>query len=159
MSLHVRTAQQEHAGAMADLLNAIITTGGTTAYRDLFDVPDIISTFVAPKLAISCFVALDETGLVGFQALEWCRPDWPGEDPLPADWAVIATYVASQARGKGAGRALFAETLTSAQEAGVRFIDATIRQENTGGQAFYQGIGFADYRNSEETVSKRFRVV
>ena len=35
-------------------------------------------------------------------------------------------------------------------------IDATIRKENGGGQAFYAGIGFVDYRIGAESISKRF---
>ena len=57
---------------------------------------------------------MEETRLLGFQALEWCDPDWPGDDALPADWAVIATYVDPQARQRGVGRALFAETARAA---------------------------------------------
>ena len=158
MSLHIRTARQDDANAMADLLNAIIAIGGTTAHRDPFDAPGIVEGFIAHKRGISCFVAMEEAQLLGFQSLEWCDPDWPGDEPLPADWALVATYVAPQARGKGAGRALFTETVASARQAGVRFIDATIRLENTLGQAFYQGIGFTDYRTGPQTVSKRFMI-
>jgi len=99
---------------------------------------------------------MDGAQLMGFQALEWCDPAWPGDDPLPADWAVIATYVGPQAHRRGVGRALFAATAQAAKNAGVRFIDATIRIENTGGQASYEGVGFTDYRVGAETVSKRF---
>lgn len=74
----------------------------------------------------------------------------------PPDWGVIATFVDPHAHKRGAGRALFANTVEAAKNAGVSFIDATIRKENTGGQAYYGGIGFTDYSESAETVSKRF---
>lgn len=57
------------------------------------------------------------------------------------------------------GRALFARTAQAAEAAGVRFIDATIRSENTGRQAFYERLGFTDYRSGAATVSKRFAPV
>ncbi len=140
---------------MAHILNEIISIGGTTAFRQPFDERGIVDTFISPKRAISCFVAIERAQLLGFQALEWCDPNWPGEDPLPADWAVISTYVKPVAHNRGIGRALFARTAKAARQTGVRFIDATIRKENSAGQAFYQAIGFADYRSDAETICKR----
>lgn len=154
MPLHVRAAQPQDASAMARILNEIIEIGGTTAHREHFDEQRIISYFISPKLGISCFVALEGEQVLGFQSLEWSDPDWPG-DKLPADWAIVATFVDPHAHKKGAGRALFANTLEAAKKAGASFIDATIRKENTGGLAFYQGMGFTDYREGPETISKR----
>lgn len=156
MALYVRPAGPKDAGVMAAILNEIISIGGTTAYRQSFDAQGIISEFISPKLGISCFVAIEDSRLLGFQALAWCDPDWPGEDPLPADWAGIATYVAPHAHKKGVGRELFVKTAMAAKESGVRFINAAIRKENTGGLAFYHRMGFADYRASADTISKRF---
>jgi ribosomal protein S18 acetylase RimI-like enzyme len=104
-------------------------------------------------------VTVDEGRLSGFQALEWCDPEWPGEDRLPPDWAVIATYVDPGTRARRAGSVLFDKTAQAAKEAGVRFIDATIRKENIGGLAFYEKMGFIDYRSSAETISKQFAPV
>ena len=140
---------------MAELMNDIIRVGGTTAYATPFDEMGMVHEFVAPRLGISCFVAAAGPRVLGFQALQWCDPDWRGDDPLPGDWAVIATYVHGKARGSGIGRALFAETVQSAVAAGVLFIDATIRKENVVGQAYYSSLGFADYRQGADTVSKR----
>lgn len=159
MTLSTRPAEPKDAGAMACILNEIISIGGTTAYRQQFDEQSIIKDFISPKLGISCFVTFDGAQLLGFQALEGCDPDWPGENPLPADWAVVATYVAPNAHQRGVGRALFEKTVVAAKEFGISFIDATIRKENVGGQAFYQRIGFTDYSTSSETVSKRFAPV
>lgn len=156
MPMDVRIASPRDAGPMAQLINEIIAIGGTTAHRRPFDEHRILDEFIAAKRGICCFVAVDDAQILGFQALEWCDPDWPGEDRLPADWAVIGTYVAPGAHGRGIGRALFLETAKAAKAAGVRFIDATIRKENEGGRAFYAGIGFVDYRTGDESVSKRF---
>jgi GNAT superfamily N-acetyltransferase len=141
---------------MAALINAIIERGGTTAFRTPFDAAKIRATFIAPPLGIACTVAADGPALLGFQALEWCDPDWPGEDRLPADWAVVATYVAPGRQGRGVGRALFAVTREAARRAEVRAIDATIRRENAGGLAYYGAMGFVPYREASDAVSKRF---
>lgn len=73
MPLMTRAARPDDAEAMARLINEII--GGTTALRQAFDAQGIFSVFIAPNLAISCFVAIDGPQLLGFQALEWCDPD------------------------------------------------------------------------------------
>lgn len=155
MTLHCRAALVDDAAAMARLLNEIIAIGGTTAYRRPFDAAGIARDFISPQLKISCFVVTDGPRLCGFQALEWCDPAWSGDDPLPADWAVIATYVDPRCQGRGAGRALVERTVQAAGEAGVRFIDATIRKENVGGLAYYRAMGFAAYRSGLATVSMR----
>ncbi|MEM9630065.1 MAG: GNAT family N-acetyltransferase [Pseudomonadota bacterium] len=156
MTLVVRRAQQQDTGDMAEILNAIIEIGGTTAYREKFDSRRVEEEFMPIKLGISCFVAISGTRVSGFQALLWSDPDWPGDDRLPEDWAVIATYVDPNTQKGGIGKALFAETSRAAKDAGVRFIDATIRNENTGGQKYYQGMGFSDYRSDANSVSKKF---
>lgn len=156
MSLEIRPATPQDAGAMAKLINEIIAIGGTTAHAEPFDEAGIIDTFIAPRLAISCFVAVNGSQIVGFQSLEWADPEWPGADPLPADWAVIATYVDPHAHKTGIGRSLFAETAKAAKAAGAVFIDATIRRENKGGQAYYHAMGFRDYREGTATISKRY---
>ncbi len=155
MSPTVRSAHLSDAGAMAALINKIIKTGGATAYRQPFDKQGIVEHFIKPPYGINCAVALGNVEIVGFQALEWSDPDWPGADKLPADWAIIATYVALGHHGRGIGRSLFAATLAAARAAGVRCIDATIRFENPGGQAYYDRMGFVDYRIDKATISKK----
>lgn len=159
MTVDVRTALRSDADQMADLINRIISIGGTTAYRTPFDVEKIIGEFIGPELAICCHVAVEAGTVCGFQALFWSDPSWPGEDSLPSDWAVIATYVDPETHGKGIGRALFSRTAAAAGDAGVRAIDATIRKENAGGLSYYARMGFEDYRSGEETVSKRYTPV
>ena len=155
--MQVRDAQQGDAAAMAAILNAIIAAGGTTALAGRFDGARIASQFTEAPRRISCVVAMDDGTLRGFQALEWCDPDWPGPDPLPPDWAIVSTYVDPGSHRMGVGRTMFASTREAAVRAGVRVIDATIRAENVGGQAFYEGIGFTTYRLGEGIVAKRLR--
>ena len=141
----VRPALAGDAGAMATLLNAIIARGGTTAHETPFDATGIVAHYVAPPLGICCTLAQARGRILGFQALEWCDPHWNGPDPLPADWAVVASFVAPDAQGRGIARALWAVTRATASGAGVVAVDATIRADNAGGLGFYAALGFRDY--------------
>lgn len=154
--MRVRAAREDDAERLAEILNTVIEIGGTTAHTEPFDEKRIREEFIAPPRGVSCFVAVAEDEIVGFQALEWSDPEWTGENPLPADWAFISTYVSPRHHRRGIGQALFAHTADAARRAGVRFIDATIRAENRGGLAFYEAIGFSEYRRDRDTVSKRF---
>lgn len=156
MSLIVRPALPSDAKAMSELINQIIAKGGTTAHRQPFDDSRMIEHFIAPPQGINCAVALDDQEIVGFQALDWSDPNEPGQDQLPADWAVIATFVALGRHGQGIGHRLFEATLAAARAADVRTIDATIRHENAGGLIFYGRIGFVDYRKGDTAISKKF---
>jgi ribosomal protein S18 acetylase RimI-like enzyme len=50
---------------------------------------------------------------------------------------------------RGVGTALFAATLSAAEELNIEFINATIRADNTGGLAYYEKMGFRTYRTLE----------
>jgi L-amino acid N-acyltransferase YncA len=153
--LLIRPAEIRDAAAMADLLNAIIAEGGTTAHRDPFDVDRMIGDYIAPPRAIACHVAERAGAVLGFQALEWTDPAWSGANPLPADWALVATFVAIGTQGQGIGSRLFAATLVAARAAGAAAIDATIRRENRGGLAYYSRMGFVDYWSDGEVIAKK----
>ncbi|MEL7140035.1 MAG: GNAT family N-acetyltransferase [Pseudomonadota bacterium] len=151
----IRAATRADAARMALLINRIVDIGGTTAFTTQFDADRIMAVFIAPTRALSCFVAYDGDRLAGFQALTWADPNRPGKDHMPADWAVIATYVDPEIHGRGIGSALMAATLQAAADASAAFVDATIRRENTGGLAYYSRMGFEDYRSTDDAVSKR----
>ena len=151
----LRPATEADARGLCDLLNPIIAAGGTTAHRRVFDAERMIHHYIAPPLSISCTLAESKGRILGFQALEWSDPDWPGEDRLPADWAIIATFVRLGLTGAGIGSRLFGITRAAARAAGVAAIDATIRRENAGGRAYYSRMGFEDWRADAERISKR----
>lgn len=156
MSLTIRQCRAGDAAAMCDLLNAIIARGGTTAHRQPFDPARMTSHYIDASDSISCVAAFDDAHLLGFQALAHADPDGSGPDALPPGWAVIASFVAESHQGRGIGRALFAATRSAALHAGIVAIDATIRRENKAGQGYYAGLGFREWREGPETVSKRF---
>lgn len=166
MSLTVRPAAPADAQAMADLLNAIIAIGGTTAYETPFDAARMEAEFISLPQLVSCFVAEADGAIVGFQGL---MRAFDPDDPLPQGWATIGTFARVGLQRGGIGTALFSHTVEAARMAGIAVIDATIRADNTGGLAFYAGRGFIDYARlvgvplkdgtPVDRVRKRFEVL
>ncbi|MDC0737765.1 GNAT family N-acetyltransferase [Cognatishimia sp. SS12] len=135
----VRAAAPLDARPMADLLNEIISIGGTTAY-----VTEITTADMRAKMAISgsiWHVAETQTGdILGFQWLE------PHAD-LPSAALDINSFVKPGATGLGIGSALFDKTRGAAKAAGAQTLHAIIRADNAGGLAYYQSRGFETYRH------------
>lgn len=154
----VRPARLTDAEGMVGVLNPIIELGGSTAHRRLFDAERMQYHYIAPPMNIACSVAVEGDEIVGFQSLVHPDPVWDGENKIPDDWALVASFVALGQHGKGIGQRLFSLTLDVARGASISNIDATIRQENTGGQAYYEKIGFVTYYENELTVSKKYDV-
>lgn len=146
MSVITRPATPDDAQTMCDVINPIIAEGSTTAHRNPFDTERMIHHYIAPPRLISCTVALINDQVLGFQMLELCDPDWPGDDALPGDWAVIGSFVSPKAQGTGIGRALFGATRSAAISAKIPAMDAAIRADNVPGLAYYSAMGFQDYR-------------
>lgn len=152
----IRPATPADAAAMCAVINPLIEAGGTTAHQTPFTIDRMTSHYIQPPKGISCTVAVRDGRIVGFQVTYWADPTAP--DRLPADWAVIASFVSPEAQGSGVGKALFAKTLKAARQAGVVAIDARIRRYNTGGLAFYSSLGFRDERSDAESIAKVFRL-
>lgn len=140
--LAVRPALPADAAAMAELINAIIAIGGTTAYESPFDAAAMDAEFISPLHLVSCFVAEEDGRIAGFQSL---MRGFEDHDPFPDDWGIIGTFARVGLTRRGVGAALFAHTVEAARAAGITTIDATIRADNTGGLAFYSRLGFVDY--------------
>ena len=140
-TLTVRPVTSADAQELADLLNAIIARGGTTALEGAFTPERLDATYLTGPKVLSCVVAEDrETGrLEGFQTLT-------KEPYVPDDWGDIGTFTRIDGIQRGVGSALFAATRDNARELGLAAINAKIRADNTGGLAFYNKLGFEDYR-------------
>jgi L-amino acid N-acyltransferase YncA len=138
----IRSATMHDASDMVAVLNPIITAGGTTAHQRPFDAERMQSHYIAPKRKISCMVAEDAGRVIGFQSLNWPQED---DDSFLDGWAIIASFVAPDAAGKGVGPQLFAATKIAARASGIQVIDATIRADNVPGLRYYSGLGFVDY--------------
>ncbi len=138
-TLLVRPVARTDAPALAELLNAVIAAGGTTALEEPFTPGVLDACYLTGPEVICCHVAEDEDGvLLGFQTLG----HYPG---LPDGVGDIGTFARIGVTGRGIGSALFAATVKRARELGLSGINATIRADNIGGLAFYTRLGFADH--------------
>ena len=137
-SFTIRAVAGNDAESLADLLNAIIARGGTTAFETAFTADELDRAYLTGPDVHCCFVAEDDGRLLGFQTL--------GKQKfLPAGVGDIATFTRVGTTQSGVGTALFAATTTCARSLGLVAINATIRADNEGGLAFYNRMGFKDH--------------
>ena len=137
--MRVRRAGDLDAREMAELLNAVIRKGGTTAFTEEISGDTVKQWFrQAPDQSV-WHVAEHENGqILGFQSIE-PHPD------LPPESCDVATFVRVGQTGLGIGSKLFAASRSAAARLGYRWINATIRADNTGGLTYYQSRGFETY--------------
>lgn len=139
MTYTVRPATSADAPALAELLNAVIRAGGTTALEQEFTPDALDAAYLTGPAVYCCHVAVDDAGeLAGFQTLG----RYPG---LPDDVGDIGTFSRIDGKQRGAGSALFQVTAAFARQLGHSAINATIRADNTGGLSYYAKQGFADH--------------
>ena len=132
--MKTRPARPEDASELAALLNEIIAIGGTTAYQPPRSEEAFRETFIEDPGHVSCFVAERGGTLLGFQHVG--RGGATG---------YIASFARAEPKVPGVGRALMAETLRAAREAGLTAIVAKIRADNVPGLGFYSAMGFEDW--------------
>ena len=130
----VREARPEDAGPMAEILNAIIALGGTTAHEQPKSDRAVRTDYVDGPGVVSSVVAEEGGRLVGWQSVEL----WQGE-------VHIGTFVRPGIQAKGVGTALFSLTRQIVGAAGHKDIIASIRKDNVPGLAYYARMGFKDY--------------
>lgn len=139
----VRRANTFDAPSMADLLNAIIKRGGTTAILRPMTGDDIRKRMGFSPEQSAWNVALDKAEkVVGFQ---WIAPT----DYLPPEACDIASFVEIGRTGLGIGSSLFDATKQAAKELGYVWINANIRADNESGLTYYQSRGFRDWKFDE----------
>lgn len=136
----VRPATGADADAMAEILNALIEAGGTTALQTQRTAADMAAWMTAHAGRNAWHVAVDEAGLVlGFQLAE-------PHDDLPQDAIDIASFARVGQGGRGVGAALFAATQAACRAMGYRWINASIRSDNHSGLTYYGRMGFVDWQ-------------
>ena len=136
--LTIRPVTSADATELAELLNAIIARGGTTAFETPFSPDHLREAYLTGPTVHCCFVAEANGQLLGFQTLGT-------QNFLPAQIGDIATFTRLGGTQSGVGSALFAATTARARALGLSAINATIRADNVGGLAFYSRIGFVDH--------------
>lgn len=135
----VRRAGPLDARPMANLLNEIITEGGTTALTTPVSPQDLRDWMQSDTNVSAWHIAEDEAGdVLGFQLI---KP----EAYLPDEAVDIATFAKVGRVKMGIGSKLFEKTKEAARQLGYRWINANIRADNSGGLAYYQSRGFEDY--------------
>jgi L-amino acid N-acyltransferase YncA len=148
----VRRAGPMDARPMAELLNEVITLGGTTAITEPVSREDLLNWMEADPRSI-WHVAEDATGqIMGFQ---WVDPHLK----LGETVAQIASFARVGKTGLGIGSKLFDATKRAARTAGYAWINAEIRADNEGGLIYYQSRGFEDYGRIEGYVMANGQVV
>ncbi|WP_174273986.1 GNAT family N-acetyltransferase [Sphingomonas bacterium] len=138
--LGIRHVAEGDAAELAELLNAIIAQGGTTALEQPFTPEGLAQAHLTGPSVYCCFVAVDpKTGRIeGFQTLGH-------SSSLTEGIGDIATFTRIDGKQRGIGTALFAITRAWARDRGLTAINATIRVDNEGGLAFYDKQGFIDH--------------
>ena len=161
--IEIRDTVRGDAPELAELLNALIAQGGTTALEVPFTPEGLAEAYLVGPGVLCCFVAIDRKSgrLEGFQTLG----RYPG---LPDDIGDIGTFARIDGKQRGVGSALFAATRERAQGLGLTAINATIRADNLGGLTFYRKMGFEDHSvtpavplkdgRAVDRVNKRFRL-
>ena len=135
----IRLATPADAEAMAEVLNAVIAVGGTTAHEVPKSPAEVQLEYIDGPEVLSSVVAEDEGRIVGWQSVE----HWEGE-------AHIGSFVQPGLQAKGAGVRMFALTCEMLRSKGVREIVASIRADNVPGLTYYARIGFVDFAHDPD---------
>lgn len=149
----IREATPDDAQGMSEMLNEIIEVGGTTAFLTPVTAETIQSWMTCDPEKSSWHVAVDEDGqIAGYQSAE--PYDSPAKDAL-----TIATFVRIGVIKSGIGSRMFEATIRRARDLGYRWINATIRSDNTGGRAYYRSRGFQTWKEDGEATLTDGRTV
>ncbi len=151
----IREARESDAAGMSAVMKALKRTGKRTKPSD----PDFaLNHYIKAPNRIRCSIAVGRNSeILGFQSLKFATEGNPYG--ATAGWGIIGTHIDPAAARLGIGRALFQATLAAARDYGVPAIDATIGAENTEGLAYYEAMGFREYRRIEGAICKAFRLV
>lgn len=144
----VRNSSPDDAEGMAQVLNAIIAAGGTTAHEHEKSADEVRLHYIdGPEVETSVVAEVDGQ-VIGWQSLGM----WQGE-------MHIGTFVRIGVQAKGIGAALFAATCGAARDRGLTQIIAHIRADNAPGLAYYARIGFRDIGADPDFALEDGRVV
>jgi len=157
----VRPVQEQDLLALCDILNEIISIGGSTAYEGVFEAQSFDAVFVSGESCLECLVAVVNGTPMGFQAVA----HYPN---LPDDWLDISTFARVSGKVKGVGSALFSDMAKLLAGRGFSYLSASIRSDNQQGLAFYSKMGFEDYAVDKaitvekglpiDRISKKYRL-
>jgi ribosomal protein S18 acetylase RimI-like enzyme len=149
--MEIREADAFDAEAMSDVLKELIAAGKRSKAGD----PGfVLRHYLQHPHRLHCFVAADfRTKIRGFQSLKRAHTGNPYRTPV--GWGIIGTHVRPSAARMGVGSRLFAATLNAVADAGLPAIEAYIGEENAPALAYYEALGFREYRRFEGIICKK----
>ncbi|WP_299935242.1 GNAT family N-acetyltransferase [uncultured Pelagimonas sp.] len=152
--VHIRQAQPDDADGISVFLKKLTAIG----QRSLPDTADyVLGRYIDHPDVLSCCLAVSEGGTpLGLQVL--VRASAGNEYGLTQGWGIVGTHIDPDAARQGIGKALFTQTRETARLNGLRFLDAAIGDQNAGGLAYYERIGFETYATEPGRVRKRYDV-
>ena len=110
-------------------------------YLVMLEAPPLenMRSFVQDNISQGCasFVALALDEVVG-----WCEA-LPKKLPIHRHVGVLGMGLVQAYRGQGIGRRLLQRTLDAARAGGLTRVELTVREDNPGAIALYEGLGFA----------------
>ena len=149
--MNIRQARPSDAPAMSAMLKELVAVGKRTSPAD----EDFVRrTYIDDPDRLSCALAEDDSGLLGFQSLKYAEAGNPYG--TPPGWGIIGTHVAPHAARRRVGARLFETTRQAAREAGLTRIEAFIGATNEAALAYYEKMGFRTSRLAEGAVVKCF---
>ncbi len=140
MNLKIRSAREEDAAAVVDLLNPIIRDGRFTIMDRELSTEDQIGFIRALPEPAVYHLAFD-SGSSELYGLQEVLPLCTDESAFRHVGA-IGSFVAMGYRGQGIGRQLCEATFLAAQGRGYRKLMANIRADNHQALGFYLKMGF-----------------
>lgn len=146
--MKIRAALGDDAEAIAAIWNLEIREGVST-FTTIEKSVDGVRAAIEAEGAVF-FVAEQSGQVVGFATYGPFRAG-----PGYAHTAEHTVYLAKDARGQGAGRALVEMLVKSAKAAGLRVLVAGVGSENAAGVAFHKRIGFQEVGRMPE-VGRKF---
>ncbi|NBZ86536.1 GNAT family N-acetyltransferase [Stagnihabitans tardus] len=146
--MEIRDTSPADAAEMAELLNAIIAIGGTTAHQEPKTPDQVRQGYIDGPGVRTSVLACEGGRVIGWQSIE----HWEGGFH-------IGSFVRPGIQARGVGAAMFARTLAQARAAGIPEIIASIRADNVPGLAFYAKMGFRDFAQDPDFALKDGRVV
>lgn len=144
----IRDATSDDAAAMAEVLNAVIALGGTTAHENPKSPQTVRQDYIDGPEVRTSVLAEEGDQVIGWQSIG----HWQGQ-------MHIGSFVRPGIQARGTGAAMFALTLQRARAQGMTEIIASIRADNVPGLAFYAKMGFVDFASEPGFALKDGRVV
>lgn len=152
--LALRTANDTDVGAIAAIYNDAIRSTTATFDTEEKSVENRRQWLAGHNDKHPVIVAVENGAVVGWGSLS------PWSDRCAYDATCEnSVYVAANARGKGAGRALLAELIRRARQQGMHTILARVADGNPASERLHEGAGFQRIGTMREVGRKFGRLI